>query len=145
MPMVPKKKINILVTYLIVLGLLFTGLAFFITKIQTDLEEIPFGSLLIWEIAAAAFSVYALVKPWEWEKKYFSSEAKFKMTPQSINSQLILNCFANFVLPFFMGLILIFWGLSFIHYLFFALASFVDILAWRIYTLRARQGSIVSQ
>jgi hypothetical protein len=145
MPMVPKKKINILVAFLIALDLLFTGLAFLITKIQTDPEEIPFGSLLIWEIAAAAFSLYALVKPWGWEKKYLSAAAKFKMTPQLINSQLILICFANFVLPFFMGLILLFWGMSFTGYLFFALASFADILAWRVYTLRTWQGSIISQ
>jgi len=133
---IPKKKIEILIIGSIALELVFTSLAFWLNKVLTDYYQVPFGNLLLWEIFAAYFSLYALVRPWRWKKKFKSISAKQQMTSKRENSFLAMFCYLSFIVPVIYGMVLIFWGIPFSEYLYFAGASVLDTLVWGVYTLK---------
>lgn len=130
MQTIPKKKIIILIIYIIVLAFIFSLTAYFVVKGNGQDEAIPFGNLTLWIFIAVLFSLYALAKPWSCKRKFESWSAKQTMTSQRINGFLILNCFAQFVAPLLYGLILVFWGLSISGYLFFSASTVLDVIVW---------------
>ena len=136
MQTISKKKFVIGVIFTIAFALLFSIVVFGITKVQTDYEQVPFGSLLLWKIVAVLFTIYDLFIPWLWKKRYQSMSAKQKMTPKRENGFLILFCFIPFVAPLLFGAILVFFGIPFSEYLYFVGASILGIIVWGTYNYR---------
>jgi hypothetical protein len=91
---------------------------FWLTKVITTYEKVPFGSLYLWKLIAAFFAAYALVRPWGWKNKFQSLSERQKITPKGENSFLMLFCYLNFIAPVIYGMVLIFWGISFSVYLY---------------------------
>jgi hypothetical protein len=136
MQTIPKKKIVIGIIFTIAWTLLFSIVVFWITKVQTGYEIVPFGSLLLWKIIAAFFTLYDLFVPWQWKKRFKSMSVKQNITPKRENSFLILFCFTPFIAPILFGGILVFLGIPFSEYLYFVGAFVLGILVWGTYNLR---------
>lgn len=133
---IPKKYVIIMLIAVVVYSLLFVALAFVIDKVSGGSSQMSKQALSIWKIVGIFLSLYTLTTPWRWQKKIISLANQRNMTTRQIWGMLILFCFVPFIAPLLYGLVLLFWGLSFVEYCYFALLSIVAALAWSIYNLR---------
>jgi len=133
---IPKKNIVIILTVVVADALLFAVLAFVINKSGDVSSQMSKQSLTNWKIIGILLSLYVLTTPWRWQKRIISRVNQQNITARQVWGMLILVCFASFVAPLIYGLVLLFWGLSFVEFCYFVALSIVGALAWSIYNLR---------
>ena len=130
---IPKKNIIVVLIAVVIYVLLFVVIGFLVGDISSQMSK---QSLTNWNIVGIVLSLYTLTTPWRWQKRIISRLNQQNITARQIWGMLILFCFVPFIAPLIYGLELLFWGLSFAEFCFFAALSIVGALAWSIYNLR---------
>jgi hypothetical protein len=133
---IPKKNLIVIFIAVVVYALLVAVLAFVIAKAGYVSSQMSKQSLTVWKIVGILLSLYTLTTPWRRQKKIISRANQPNLTVRQIWGVLILFGFIPFIAPLIYGLVLLFWGLSFLEFCYFVAISVVGALTWLLYNLR---------